>query len=331
MTPPWQLRLSDTFPFSSFRHEGSGHCGPWHHRRYGVSLRQFSLGNDDALVPTIKTMPECGSDFANVLKFADVATWQTKHMWLRSSAFVDGAEIPRRFTCDGEDLSPPLQWGDFPAETLSFVLLCDDPDIIRGSVLWLGLWPTESARLDPMPTELVPGDDGLPAELVHDWVTERHAYLRSYVAICDVVRVKWRGPGPGPAFIDPFCSCGRSQVVETEAFVDGSPVVAWKASASGRKPFDAIYVADRDASRRSACELRLQRLGAPVAAVPGDALAAVRKIVPDIPRAPLHLAFLDPHSLGGLDFRLIQDRRPFSFGRRRRRGAQPLAIRFFRQ
>ena len=49
-------------------------------------------------------------------------------MKLSSTAFSDGAAIPRRFTCDGEDLSPPLEWSDPPRGTRSFVLLCDDPD-----------------------------------------------------------------------------------------------------------------------------------------------------------------------------------------------------------
>ena len=53
-------------------------------------------------------------------------------MELRSSEFRDGDAIPRRFTCDGEDVSPPLQWANAPAGTRSFVLLCDDPDAPMG-------------------------------------------------------------------------------------------------------------------------------------------------------------------------------------------------------
>ena len=54
-------------------------------------------------------------------------------MRLRSSAFPDGTTIPRRFTCDGTGLSPPLDWSDAPETTRSFVLLCDDPDAPAGT------------------------------------------------------------------------------------------------------------------------------------------------------------------------------------------------------
>ena len=54
-------------------------------------------------------------------------------MRLSSSAFPDGGVIPRRFTCDGEDVSPPLEWTDVPSGARSLVLLCDDPDAPAGT------------------------------------------------------------------------------------------------------------------------------------------------------------------------------------------------------
>jgi Raf kinase inhibitor-like YbhB/YbcL family protein len=54
-------------------------------------------------------------------------------MQITSTAFSDGATIPRRHSCDGEDLSPPLQWSGAPPESRSFALLCDDPDAPAGT------------------------------------------------------------------------------------------------------------------------------------------------------------------------------------------------------
>jgi Raf kinase inhibitor-like YbhB/YbcL family protein len=47
---------------------------------------------------------------------------------LESSAFKPNGEIPRAFTCEGDDVSPPLAWRDAPAGTKSFALIVDDPD-----------------------------------------------------------------------------------------------------------------------------------------------------------------------------------------------------------
>jgi Raf kinase inhibitor-like YbhB/YbcL family protein len=47
---------------------------------------------------------------------------------LRSSSFTPNGSIPRAYTCEGDDRSPPLAWSDAPAGTKSFVLIVDDPD-----------------------------------------------------------------------------------------------------------------------------------------------------------------------------------------------------------
>lgn len=47
---------------------------------------------------------------------------------LTSPAFSAGSEIPKEYTCDGGDHSPPLTWSGAPAGTRSFVLIVDDPD-----------------------------------------------------------------------------------------------------------------------------------------------------------------------------------------------------------
>jgi Raf kinase inhibitor-like YbhB/YbcL family protein len=47
---------------------------------------------------------------------------------LTSTAFDPDGEIPREYTCDGADRSPPLAWSGAPAGTLSFALIVDDPD-----------------------------------------------------------------------------------------------------------------------------------------------------------------------------------------------------------
>lgn len=52
---------------------------------------------------------------------------------LSSPAFAEGAEIPARHTCDGDDISPHLTWSGVPAGTRSLALVVDDPDAPRGT------------------------------------------------------------------------------------------------------------------------------------------------------------------------------------------------------
>jgi len=57
---------------------------------------------------------------------------------LTSSAFQAGADIPRKYTCDGEDVSPPLRWENAPGGTKAFAMIADDPDAPGGTwVHWV--------------------------------------------------------------------------------------------------------------------------------------------------------------------------------------------------
>jgi len=57
---------------------------------------------------------------------------------IASTAFANGGMIPKKFTCDGPDVSPALNWTQAPAATQSFALIMDDPDAPVGTwVHWV--------------------------------------------------------------------------------------------------------------------------------------------------------------------------------------------------
>src|SRR6266581_1254853 len=59
-------------------------------------------------------------------------------MKLSSTAFKNGEMLPKRFTCDGDGASPPLEWEDVPDGTQAFALICEDSDAPGGAFThWL--------------------------------------------------------------------------------------------------------------------------------------------------------------------------------------------------
>jgi hypothetical protein len=63
---------------------------------------------------------------------------RTMALELKTTAFSPGGTIPKKFTCDGPDLSPALSWSNPPAGVESFALLVDDPDAPVGTwVHWV--------------------------------------------------------------------------------------------------------------------------------------------------------------------------------------------------
>ncbi len=81
-------------------------------------------------------------------------------MQVTSSAFQEGETIPKKYTGDGSDLSPPLRWTGAPAGTKSLAIICDDPDAPAGTwVHWvLFNLPADTRELE----EGVPTKETLP-------------------------------------------------------------------------------------------------------------------------------------------------------------------------
>ena len=81
-------------------------------------------------------------------------------MELKSSAFEAGGTIPKKYTCDGPDVSPPLSWSDVPAGAKSLALIADDPDAPMGTWVHWVAWniPPNARALE----EDAPKRDSLP-------------------------------------------------------------------------------------------------------------------------------------------------------------------------
>jgi Raf kinase inhibitor-like YbhB/YbcL family protein len=79
---------------------------------------------------------------------------------ITSPAFDNGGMIGAKYTCDGENISPPLQWDAVAEGTKSIALICDDPDAPMGTFVHWVLFnlPAETRKL----TENIPADKILP-------------------------------------------------------------------------------------------------------------------------------------------------------------------------
>lgn len=101
---------------------------------------------------------------------------------LTSPVFKEGERIPDRYTCEGEDVSPPLHWSVPPAATKSFVVIADDPDAPGGT--WVH-WVIYNLSLD-----LRGLPEGIPAR--------DHWLDGALQGLTDFKRVGYGGPCPPP-------------------------------------------------------------------------------------------------------------------------------------
>lgn len=150
-------------------------------------------------------------------------------------------------------------------------------------------------------------DDGLPAPDVGLWTKDKHDRLRTYTEITRAARRKYLGPRKaGASYIDLYCGAGRARVRGTDEFIDGSALVAWKASKLGGAEFTQVFVNDQANDLANACEQRLRALGAPVTCSHLSAQVFVRQLVPTLNEHGLHLAFVDPFGLA-LPFDVLRE------------------------
>ena len=102
-------------------------------------------------------------------------------MRLESPAFAGGTTIPARYTADGDDVSPPLAWGEIPPDSKALVILVEDPDAPRGS---FDHWLAWNIR----PTQQELGEDAAHASDGRGLREGRNGFGT----------VGWRGPQPPP-------------------------------------------------------------------------------------------------------------------------------------
>jgi Raf kinase inhibitor-like YbhB/YbcL family protein len=83
----------------------------------------------------------CGADQPGA-----TATEAAMTLVMSSTAFTDGGDIPRRYTCDGEDVSPPLRFASVPTGAVELALLVTDPDAPGGTFVHWVAWGIDPAR-----------------------------------------------------------------------------------------------------------------------------------------------------------------------------------------
>lgn len=88
---------------------------------------------------------------------------ESQEFIIQSPSFNDNDNIPSKFTCDGENISPKLVWGNQPVGTESIVLIMDDPDAPNSFTHWV---------LFNLPADINELSQGVPSQNVLENVEE---------------------------------------------------------------------------------------------------------------------------------------------------------------
>lgn len=84
-----------------------------------------------------------------------MATHATVQLSVRSTEFSAGGHIPRKYSCEGENINPPLEISGFPKETKTLAIIVEDPDAPRGTFYHWLVW--NIAPNEPITEKSVPG------------------------------------------------------------------------------------------------------------------------------------------------------------------------------
>jgi Raf kinase inhibitor-like YbhB/YbcL family protein len=104
---------------------------------------------------------------------------------LQSPAFNEGERIPDKYTCVGENISPPLTWGGIDATVRSWVLIIDDPDAQKGTFTHWVIF------------NIPAGAQGLPEGLLSDEKLQSGAIQ----GMNDTMKTGYAGPCPPPGSV----------------------------------------------------------------------------------------------------------------------------------
>ena len=102
---------------------------------------------------------------------------------VKSTAFSNGSEIPRQYTCSGENVSPSLSWSEVPPQARALALIADDPDAPAGTWTHWIMWN--------IPAHATALSEGVPPsqELLHNGARQGKN---------DFGRIGYGGPCPPP-------------------------------------------------------------------------------------------------------------------------------------
>jgi three-Cys-motif partner protein len=155
---------------------------------------------------------------------------------------------------------------------------------------------------------MIDPNDNLVTDIVGPWASDKHARLRKYIDAYRSARAKFLPPNGtgGASYIELFSGPGRSMIDGSGGqFIDGSPLVAYRAAQSSSTRFSELHFNDIDSDNVHALEQRIKRMGGAARFYSENALTAVDRVTSALNPAGLHFAFLDPYNLDNLPFSII--------------------------